>query len=181
MMSFRLLCGMKVAGVLNINQVDFSTKRSHFEHHLEDEVDVLIRSKRHVRNIVINPGKKSKILLTESFNDTSNLNENWDMIHMVEVVEEIIDDAHTSNSNNVSLSQGEEKKRGVDGALTPAMDKTLTPPMITVTSANDNILQENATFASIQGTFYSENKINVVCSSKIKIKCLISLIVKSLY
>ena len=89
MISFRVLYGWKIAGVLNINQVDFSMQSSHFEHYLDDNVNVLVRSKRDARNIVINPGEASKILFTESFNDTSNLDTNWDMNHMVEVVEEI--------------------------------------------------------------------------------------------
>ena len=165
MISFRVLYGWKIAGVLNINQVDFSMQSSHFEHYLDDNVNVLVRSKRDARNIVINPGEASKILFTESFNDTSNLDTNWDMNHMVEVVEEIIDDDNTSNSKNVSLSKGEGKKRGVDGELTPATinsSKTLEPPTVTITSANDNLVKENATLASIQGKFHCVNKINRV-------------------
>ena len=170
MISFRVLYGWKIAGVLNINQVDFSMQSSHFEHYLDDNVNVLVRSKRDARNIVINPGEASKILFTESFNDTSNLDTNWDMYHMVEVVEEIIDDDNTSNSKNVSLSKGEGKKRGVDGELTPATinsSKTLEPPTVTISSANDNLVKENATLASIQGTFHCVNKINTVCFVKL--------------
>ena len=181
MMSYRVLYGRKIAGVLNINQVDFSMQRSYFEHNFDDDVDVLVRSKRDVRNIVINPGETSKILLTESFNDTSNLDTNWDMNHMVEVVEEIIDDDNTSNSNNVSLGKGEGKKRGVDGELTPAninSSQTLEPPTVTITSANDNLVKENATLASIQGTFHCVNKINTVC---FVISCFILLILKTLH
>ena len=166
MMSYRVLYGRKIAGVLNINQVDFSMQRSYFEHIFDDDVDVLVRSKRDVRNIVINPGETSKILLTESFNDTSNLDTNWDMNHMVEVVEEIIDDDNTSNSKNVSLSKGEGKKRGVDGELTPAninSSKTLEPPTVTIPSANDNLVKANATLTSIQGTFHCVNIINRGC------------------
>ena len=181
MMSYRVLYGRKIAGVLNINQVDFSMQRSYFEHNFDDDVDVLVRSKRDVRNIVINPGETSKILLTESFNDISNLDTNWDMNHMVEVVEEIIDDDNTSNSKNVSLGKGEGKKRGVDGELTPAninSSKTLEPPTVTITSANDNLVKENATLASIQGTFHCVNKINTVC---FVISCFILLIEKTLH
>ena len=170
MISFRVLCGWKIAGVLNINQVDFSMQSSHFEHYLDDNVNVLVRSKRDARNIVINPGEASKILFTESFNDTSNLDTNWDMNHMVEVVEEIIDDDNTSNSKNVSLSKGEGKKRGVDGELTPATinsSKTLEPPTVTITSANDNLVKENVTLASIPGMFHCVNKINTVCFVKL--------------
>ena len=183
MMSYRVLYGRKIAGVLNINQVDFSMQRSYFEHNFDDDVDVLVRSKRDVRNIVINPGETSKILLTESFNDTSNLDTNWDMNHMVEVVEEIIDDDNTSNSKNVSLSKGEGKKRGVDGELTPAninSSKTLEPPTVTITSANDNLVKENATLASIQGTFHCVNKINTVCFVN-QFSCFILLIEKTLH
>ena len=183
MMSYRVLDGRKIAGVLNINQVDFSMQRSYFEHNFDDDVDVLVRSKRDVRNIVINPGETSKILFAESFNDTSNLDTNWDMNHMVEVVEEIIDDDNTSNSKNVSLSKGEGKKRGVDGELTPAninSSKTLEPPTVTITSANDNLVKENATLVSIQGTFHCVNKINRVYIVN-RFSCFILLIVKSLY
>ena len=176
MMSFRVIYGRKIAGVLNINQVDFSMQSFHFEHYLDDDVDVLVRSKRDARNIVINPDETSKILFTESFNDTSNLDTNWDMNHMVEVVEEIIDDDNTSNSKNVSLSKGEGKKRGVDGELTPVninssktltpvninSSKTLEPPTVTISSANDTLIKENATLASNQGMFHCVNKINRV-------------------
>ena len=181
MISFRVLYGWKIAGVLNINQVDFSMQSSHFEHYLDDGVNVLVRSKRDARNIVINPGETSKILFTESFDDTSNLDTNWDMNHMVEVVEEIIDDDNTSNSKNVSLGKGEGKKRGVDGELTPAninSSKTLEPPTVTIPSANDNLVKENATLTSIQGTFHCVNIINRGC---IVISCFILLIEKTLH
>ena len=170
MMSFRVSYGSKVAGVLNINKVDFSMPSFHFEHHLDDDVDVLVRSKRDAQNIVINPDETSKILFTESFNDTSNLDTNWDMNHMVEVVEEIIDENNYSNSKNGSLSKGEGKKRGVDGELTPATinsSKTLEPPTVTITSANDDSVKVNATVASIQGTFLCVHKINRVCFVKL--------------
>ena len=41
MMSYRVLYGRKIAGVLNINQVDFSMQRSYFEHNFDDDLVTL--------------------------------------------------------------------------------------------------------------------------------------------